>query len=52
MWEIFADGALPYPTMSNLETMGAILKGYRLPQPRACPDFIWKIISGCWLEVD
>jgi hypothetical protein len=47
MWELFAD-----PTMNNLETMDAILKGYRLPQPRGCPDFIWEIISKCWAEVD
>jgi hypothetical protein len=51
LWELFADGALPYPTMTNLETMDAVEKGYRLPQPRECPDIIWEIIKKCWLEV-
>jgi serine/threonine protein kinase len=51
IWEIFVHGAFPYPAMSNLETIEAVIEGYRLPQPVECPDSIWEIIERCWLEV-
>jgi hypothetical protein len=50
MWELFVYGALPYAAMNNLETMDAVLKGYRLPKPDECPESIWQIIVRCWLQ--
>lgn len=48
MWEIFEYGKVPYPTMSNEETLSQVLKGYRLSQPNGCPDPIYKLMLRCW----
>ena len=35
---------MPYPTMSNQETLAEVLKGYRLPKPEKCPDVIYELM--------
>ena len=41
---------MPYVGMTNSETSGKVLGGYRLPQPYLCPDNIYNIMKQCWVE--
>lgn len=45
MWEIFAYGGTPYPTMKNDETQKCVLKGEVLDQPRNCPDEVYAVMK-------
>jgi len=48
LWELWSFGKVPYSSMSNSETVAAVLKGERLDQPLDCPGSIFKLISSCW----
>lgn len=47
-WEITSYSDLPYAAMANMEVYERIRAGYRLPQPAACPDFLYAICRKCW----
>eukprot|EP00039_Didymoeca_costata_P024373 m.10120 g.10120 ORF g.10120 m.10120 type:complete len:1037 (-) comp4203_c0_seq2:1459-4569(-) len=47
-WEITTYCEMPYAAMANLEVLENIKNGYRLPQPAACPDFLYKLCLQCW----
>ena len=49
MTEIVTKGSKPYPGigMSGFD-LDRIEKGYRMPQPRGCPDSLYKIMLQCW----
>ena len=52
LWEIFAFGRAPYPRMGQKEVVDAVLKGYRMECPEACPKEVYDlIIMVCW-EID
>lgn len=52
LWEIFAFGRAPYPRMGQKEVVDAVLKGYRMECPEACPKEVYDhIIMACW-EID
>ena len=36
--------------MSNQECVEQVVGGYRLPQPKTCPDSIFKLMTECWKE--
>ena len=42
-WELFSFGKPPYPTMTAVETVAQLSVGYRLPQPSACPDYVYVV---------
>lgn len=48
MWEILEYGATPYYTMTNKETIEAVLRGERLDRPSNAPDDLWKLMFSCW----
>ena len=48
LYEIITRGHLPYPHMTNKETLHAILSGYRMPQPAGCPQGIYDMMLKCW----
>jgi len=48
LWELFSNGDLPYPGMSNKETVEQILKGYRMNPPENCPPVIIQLMTKCW----
>jgi serine/threonine protein kinase len=48
MWEIFSYGAIPYPSMSNQQTVEEVEKGYRMPAPNECPPEVHKVMLKCW----
>eukprot|EP00105_Crassostrea_gigas_P001963 XP_011414324.1 PREDICTED: tyrosine-protein kinase SRK2-like [Crassostrea gigas] len=37
MWEIFSSGMVPYPGMSNSETLDKVTEGYRMEAPKSTP---------------
>ena len=41
-------GRIPYPGMSNAETLAGVERGYRMPQPPSCPDPLYEIMLTCW----
>ncbi|KAL1020635.1 hypothetical protein UPYG_G00002720 [Umbra pygmaea] len=48
LWEILTYGGIPYPGFNNMEVYQQINKGYRMPAPEICPDFLYKIMLACW----
>ena len=34
--------------MSNAETLAAVERGYRMPQPAGCPNALYEIMLTCW----
>ena len=47
MWEIFTLGSNPYAHMTNAEVCNAVPLGYRLEQPRFCPDQLYELMWQC-----
>ena len=48
MTEIVTKGRIPYPGMSNAETIQQVDRGYRMPQPPGCPEPLYQIMLHCW----
>ncbi|KAL7670920.1 hypothetical protein ACOME3_005835 [Neoechinorhynchus agilis] len=48
LFELITKGAVPYPTMSNQETLQKVSRGYRIPRPSNCPDGYYSIMLRCW----
>ncbi|XP_056129566.1 protein-tyrosine kinase 6b [Lampris incognitus] len=48
LYEIITYGAAPYPAYSNQEVYQQVCKGYRMPAPSKCPDFLYDIMLKCW----
>lgn len=46
--EIFTRGKIPYPGMTNAESLQQIERGYRMPCPSECPQQIYDLIRKCW----
>ena len=50
LFEIITRGQTPYPRMTFAETLEQVQQGYRMPQPKGCPDEVYDIMLGCWKE--
>ncbi|XP_028266657.1 protein-tyrosine kinase 6-like [Parambassis ranga] len=48
LYEIITYGGVPYPAFSNQEVYQQVTKGYRMPVPSKCPDFLYQIMLKCW----
>ncbi|XP_065897512.1 uncharacterized protein [Dysidea avara] len=50
IWEIFTFGGYPYPSLTNIEVVDAILKGYRMecPSNYLCPPELYALAERCW----
>ena len=46
--EIITRGSMPYPKMTNKETLDHLIKGYRMPRPTDCPEKLYSIMLNCW----
>ena len=46
--EIITLGSMPYPKMTNQETLDNVTKGYRMPRPADCPEKLYSIMLNCW----
>ncbi len=54
IWEIFADGAMPWPDAeSNKEVYRLILSGQRMSAPPGTPNTVKELMMSCWnLKID
>ncbi|XP_062283451.1 protein-tyrosine kinase 6b [Scomber scombrus] len=48
LFEIITYGGVPYPAFSNQEVYIEVTKGYRMPSPPKCPNFLYDIMLKCW----
>uniref|UniRef100_A0A3B4B4C0 Tyrosine-protein kinase n=1 Tax=Periophthalmus magnuspinnatus TaxID=409849 RepID=A0A3B4B4C0_9GOBI len=50
LYEIITCGGNPYPgqTLSIQEVFEEVSRGYRMPRPSKCPEFLYKIMMDCW----
>ena len=48
LYEIITYGRNPYIGMTNAEVLLQVEKGYRMPQPKDCPDRLYNIMLNCW----
>ena len=46
--EIITRGNVPYPHMTNEQVLESVLEGYRMPQPKDCPEKFYNIMFDCW----
>ena len=46
--EIITKGRIPYPGMTNAETLAQVERGYRMPIPPGCPQPLYQIMLQCW----
>lgn len=46
--EIITRGNMPYPLMTNEQVLERVLEGYRMPQPKDCPEKFYNIMLDCW----
>ncbi|XP_034550692.1 protein-tyrosine kinase 6b [Notolabrus celidotus] len=50
LYEITTYGGIPYPAYNNTEVYEQVTRGYRMPAPPKCPDFLHKTMLKCWSE--
>ncbi|XP_042346946.1 protein-tyrosine kinase 6b [Plectropomus leopardus] len=48
LYEIITYGGVPYPAFSTQEVYQQVIKGYRMPAPSKCPDFLYRTMLKCW----
>ena len=48
LWELVTKGSLPYPDMTNGQLCIAVIEGYRMPEPKDCPEPLYEIMLDCW----
>uniref|UniRef100_H2ZN82 non-specific protein-tyrosine kinase n=1 Tax=Ciona savignyi TaxID=51511 RepID=H2ZN82_CIOSA len=46
--ELLGKGRMPYPGMTNRETLEQVEQGYRMPKQPNCPDRLYAIMLSCW----
>ncbi|XP_043257578.1 tyrosine-protein kinase Drl-like [Colletes gigas] len=49
LWELATLGQQPYVEVDPFEMMACLRDGYRLVQPRPCPDELFAVMAVCWL---
>jgi tyrosine-protein kinase Src len=50
--EIFSRGQVPYAGMHNREVLEQVERGYRMPQPKNCPQNVYHdVILKCWDKI-
>lgn len=50
--EVWQNGDLPYPTLSNQEVLTKVTTGLRISQPPECPDDVYSLMKACWAQND
>ncbi|VDM85690.1 unnamed protein product [Strongylus vulgaris] len=49
VWEIYAEGAEPYPGLTRLQTRAKIVvQNYRMEMPRDTPKSVAEVVYQCW----
>jgi hypothetical protein len=39
---------VPYPGLTNPETVTAVQKGFQMEKPEKCPEEVYAIMKECW----
>lgn len=50
LWEVFTFGEIPYPGLTNLETIDFVKSGKRMTIPPKAPEVIQNLMLECWKE--
>ncbi|VDM29268.1 unnamed protein product [Toxocara canis] len=51
VWEIYAEGYEPYPSLSNIQTRAKIIvQNYRMEMPKGTPAAVSQLIAQCWAK--
>ncbi len=50
LWEVFTFGEVPYPQLTNAETVEFVKNGNRMALPPKSPEAIQNLILECWQE--
>lgn len=50
LWELATMGQQPYAEVDPFELTAFLRDGYRLSQPRPCPDELFALMAVCWLQ--
>ena len=45
---MFSGGRVPYPELTNSETIKKVLEGHRLPKPEKCSEKLYDLMLKCW----
>ena len=48
LYELVTHGSIPYVGMNNTQVIEEVQRGYRIPQPSDCPDFVYETMQSCW----
>ena len=48
LWELTTKKNLPYPGMTDEQVREAVPQGYRMPEPKDCPEPFYQIMLDCW----
>ncbi|KAK7503991.1 hypothetical protein BaRGS_00004723 [Batillaria attramentaria] len=48
LYELVTFGGEPYPGISHGEIMDKVGQGYRMSQPKGCPDELYDLMRECW----
>lgn len=51
LYEIVTFGQMPYPTMTNIQVVQQLPKGYRMSSPPNCHKCLYEIMLDCWKDV-
>lgn len=51
IYELLTHGQVPYPSMTNTETLEQVRNGYRMPRTANCPQQIYSMLLRMWDSV-
>ena len=47
LWELVTKGRVPYPDMTDEQVLQTVPQGYRMPEPKDCPEPFYQIMLDC-----
>ena len=50
LYELITYGSVPYSEMNDDQILEEIQRGYRMPGPVDCPDYLHEIMRDCWRD--
>lgn len=50
LYEVITHGNVPYPGMSNKDTLQLVREGHRMERDPECPPPLYRVMTRCWHE--
>ncbi|XP_036438445.1 uncharacterized protein LOC118816046 isoform X2 [Colossoma macropomum] len=50
LYEIMTFGQMPYPTLTAVQVVKKLRRGYRMSCPADCPKLLYEIMMECWKD--